>query len=60
LSYTDDRGMRRALPEVQIERDSRTAFLRAVAALRFGIEPPDKNRSSSIGISWRTLERDDQ
>jgi hypothetical protein len=55
LSYTDSRGMRRALPEVQIERDARIAFLRAMRELNLGIESPDHNKNA-VGISWRDLE----
>jgi len=40
LSYTDDKGMHRAMPEVAIERDSRTAFVRAVRELNLKLEPP--------------------
>jgi phage terminase small subunit len=40
LSYTDDKGMIRSRPEVQIERDSRTAFLRALREMRLDIDPP--------------------
>lgn len=38
LTYVDGKGMIRARPEVAIERDSRTGFLRALRELR--LEPP--------------------
>jgi hypothetical protein len=42
MSYTDDKGMIRSRPEVAIERDSRTGFMRAVRELDLGsdVEPP--------------------
>ncbi len=43
LSYVDAKGMVRALPEAAIERDSRTAYLRAMRELDLKIEPPGRD-----------------
>ncbi len=40
LTYEDRFGAPRARPEIAIERDSRTAFLRAVRELDLDTEPP--------------------
>jgi len=40
LTFTDDKGMIRQRPEVCIERDSSTAFLRALRALKLEGEAP--------------------
>jgi P27 family predicted phage terminase small subunit len=40
LTFTDERGMVRSRPEVQIERDSRTAFMRAVRELDLESDGP--------------------
>jgi P27 family predicted phage terminase small subunit len=57
LSYEDNKGMRRSYPEVATERDNRIAYIRAMRELGLETsEPPDRNRHSSIGISWRDLE----
>jgi phage terminase small subunit len=58
LSYTDDKGMIRARPEVQIERDARTAFLRALRELNLDVEPPKPPRYGGIGITWEQLQDD--
>ena len=43
LTFVDDRGGVRPRPEVQIEKDARIAFLRALRELRLGdIDEPDK------------------
>jgi len=42
LSYTDEKGMIRARPEVAIERDSRVAYLRALRELDIDTEPPKR------------------
>lgn len=55
LSYEDSRGMRRALPEVQIERDARVAYLRAMRELNLNVEVPDHNRNVRVGLSWRDM-----
>jgi hypothetical protein len=39
LSYTDGKGMIRSRPEVQIERDSRAAYLRAMRELQLDAVP---------------------
>jgi P27 family predicted phage terminase small subunit len=57
LSYTDDKGMVRARPEVAIERDSAIRFLRAMRELNLNAEPPDHNKNSTVGLSWRDLDR---
>jgi len=44
LTYTDDKGMIRARPEVAIERDARTSYLRALRELKLDVEPPAANR----------------
>jgi phage terminase small subunit len=50
LSYTDDKGMIRARPEVAIERDSRNAYLRAMRELNLEhVKPP------SNGQTWRDI-----
>lgn len=41
LTYTDAKGMIRPRPEVLIERDSSTAFLRCVRALKLEAESHD-------------------
>jgi P27 family predicted phage terminase small subunit len=41
LSYTDDKGIRRAHPCTAIERDSRLAFARIVRELNLSEEPAD-------------------
>jgi phage terminase small subunit len=40
LTYTDAKDMIRARPEVQIERDSRVAYPRAVRELALEVPPP--------------------
>jgi phage terminase small subunit len=40
LTYVDGKGMIRSRPEVQIERDARVAFLRAMRELNLAVEPP--------------------
>jgi phage terminase small subunit len=40
LSYTDDKGMIRARPEVAIERDAKTSYLRALRELHLDVEAP--------------------
>jgi phage terminase small subunit len=45
LTYSDERGMLRARPEIAIERDSRIAFVRCVRELKLDIAPPTGNRN---------------
>jgi phage terminase small subunit len=40
LTYTDQRGTVHSRPEVNVERDSRTSFLRCIRELDLDIEPP--------------------
>ena len=40
LTFNDRFGTPRARPEVAIERDSRTAFMRAIRELDLDVEPP--------------------
>lgn len=40
LSYVDSKDMIRARPEVAIERDARTSYLRALRELKLDAEPP--------------------
>jgi phage terminase small subunit len=55
LSYIDEKGMVRARPEVAIERDARTAFLRAVRELRLGeVEPP--KFVGGVGLTYEQLQ----
>jgi phage terminase small subunit len=42
LTYEDPKGMVRARPEIAIERDSRTSYLRALRELK--LEPPQPPR----------------
>jgi hypothetical protein len=61
LSFEDDRGMIRARPEAAIARDSRAAFLRAVAQLKLDVPPPKSNRNGhGLGISWENLPHHDE
>lgn len=39
LTYTDDKGMVRARPEVAIERDARTAYMRGMRELELRTDP---------------------
>jgi phage terminase small subunit len=58
LSYTDNKGMVRARPEVAIERDSAIRFLRAMRELNLdNAEPPDRNKNCTIGMSWQQLQQ---
>jgi phage terminase small subunit len=56
LSYVDDRGMIRQRPEVAVERDSRTAYLRAMRELKLDAEPPKEKRLGGIGITYEQLQ----
>ena len=40
MSFGDAKGMIRTRPEVNIERDARTSFLRSMVQLRLNLEPP--------------------
>lgn len=53
LSYTDDKRMVRARPEVAIERDSRTAYLRALRELNIDTEPPKSKGLEPAGLFRR-------
>lgn len=59
LSFTDDKGMIRARPEAAIARDSRAAFMRAVAQLKLDTPPPDeariRNNGRGLGVSYLDL-----
>jgi hypothetical protein len=57
LSYTDSKNMVRARPEAAIERDSAIRFMRAMRELNFDVEPPDRNRNCTIGMSWRQMQQ---
>jgi len=57
LSYTDAKGMVRQRPEAAIERDSAIRFMRAMRELNFDVEPPDRNRNCTIGMSWRQMQQ---
>jgi len=46
MTYSDDHGAIKARPEIAIERDSRTAFLRALRELKLEVAPP------TGGSSW--------
>ncbi len=50
LTYQDAKGMIRSRPEVQIERDSRIAFMRALRELRLDVEPPKPPHYGGVGI----------
>ena len=61
LTYTDDRGMIHARPEIAIERDSRTAFLRAIRQLDIKTaEQPRPRNPGGFGVTWHGLLRDGQ
>jgi len=45
LTFTDERGMVRARPEVAIERDARTSFVRIVRELDLDTAPPPEPRT---------------
>lgn len=40
LSYTDDRGIVRPRPEVQIERNAMTTYFRGLREINLKVEPP--------------------
>uniref|UniRef100_A0A974AE97 Phage terminase small subunit P27 family n=1 Tax=Bradyrhizobium quebecense TaxID=2748629 RepID=A0A974AE97_9BRAD len=49
LTYEDAKGMVRARPEIMIERDSRTAYLRAMRELDLEKAPPPNLRKTWEG-----------
>ena len=57
LSYADAKGMIRQRPEAAIERDSAIRFMRAMRELQFDVEPPDRNKNCTIGLSWRQMQQ---
>jgi phage terminase small subunit len=48
LTFADAKGMIRARPEVAIERDSATVFMRVVRALHLDPPPPDTRHPGQI------------
>lgn len=48
-TYTDRFGAPRVRPEVQIERDARTAFLRAMRELALDVDPPESRPARRRG-----------
>ncbi len=51
LTYRDDKGMIRPMPQASISRDARTSFLRAVRELRLGDDAePKEPRIGGIGV----------
>jgi phage terminase small subunit len=56
LVYTDAKGMVRARPEAAIERDGRTAYLRAMRELALDHVDPPRRDPGGFGITWEQLQ----
>jgi phage terminase small subunit len=50
LTFVDKGGDPRARPEIAIERDSRTSFLRTLRELDLDVQPPPEPRTRPPGL----------